>query len=92
MFKKLEGDTVILLQGGVYKPSEMFAWGGKLFARASGGYVRLRSDGTTSKDGVRFEHMEYDGKLYEDKFGRLTIDYGKPLDAPAFLAVAAPHS
>ncbi len=86
-FKKLEGDTVVLVQNGVYKPSDLCEWGGKLFAKAAGGYIRLRADGTTSRDGIRFEHMEFDGKLYEDKFGRLTISGGKPLEAPAFLAL-----
>lgn len=74
LFNKLEGDTVMLLQSGVYKPSELYEWGGALFAKAAGGYVRLRVNGTTSKDGVSLQHMETDKSLFSDKFGRLTLE------------------
>lgn len=75
MFDKLEGDTAMLVQGGVYKTTELYVWAGKLFAKAAGGYIRLRTNGTTSKDGVRLEHMEIEQPLFSDKFGRLaTVD------------------
>jgi hypothetical protein len=77
MFKKLEGDTAMLVQGGVYKTTDLYEWAGKLFAKAAGGYIRLRKDGTTSKDGVRLEHMEIETPLFSDKFGRLaTVNAG----------------
>ena len=28
MFKKLEGDTAMLRQGGVYRPCELYSWNG----------------------------------------------------------------
>lgn len=76
MFKKLEGDTALLRQGGVYKPAELYTFNGGLFAKTAGGYVRLRANGTTSRDGIAVEHMEYEGELYSDRFGRLTVQDG----------------
>lgn len=73
MFQKLEGDTVLLRQGGVFKPSELYTFQDGIYARLGSGYVRLRADGTTSKDGIYFTHIEYDGPLFQDKFGRLSI-------------------
>jgi hypothetical protein len=37
----------------------------------------LRRDGTTTKDGVFLEHLEYDGPLFADKFGRLCVVGGE---------------
>ena len=75
-FRKLEGDTAVLVHGGVYKSTSLFEWDGKLFAQFSGGYVRIRQDGSTTKDGVRIEHMEIDLPLFADRFGRLTLRNG----------------
>ena len=74
MFKKLEGDTAMLRQGGVYRPCELYSWNGGLFAKMGSGYIRLRQDGTTTKDGVSLEHMEIEGDLFADKFGRLATE------------------
>jgi hypothetical protein len=86
MFKRLEGDTALVRQGGVYKVCDLYEMGGALYARFGGGYIRLRENGTTSKDGVQIEHMEIDVPLFADKFGRLTVterdDY-KPAALPA---------
>lgn len=76
-FKPLEGDTVILLSGGVYKQCDLFTWDGKLFAKFGGGFVRLREDATTTKPNVTFEHMEYNGPMYRDRFGRLCTAEGE---------------
>jgi len=72
-FKPLNGDTVILVQHGLYRQADLYEWDGKLFAKLGSGYVRLRMNGTTSKDGVLMEHMEIETPLFTDKFGRLTI-------------------
>ena len=76
MFKKLEGDTALLKQGGVFKPCELYTFQGGIYAKLGGGYVRLRADGTTSKDGVNFDYLEYDGPLFADRFSRLTAENG----------------
>lgn len=71
MFNKLEGDAVILQQNGVFKEADLYEWSGGLYAKASGGFVRLKADGTTTKSGVRIEHMETDRHLFRDRFNRL---------------------
>ena len=75
-FQALEGETAIIVQGGVYKQCDLYTWDGKLFAKTAGGYVRLKADGSTSKDHLRLEHLEYDGPLFRDRFGRLTVADG----------------
>lgn len=75
-FKALEGETAIIAVGGVFKQCDLFTWDGKLFAKTAGGFVRLKADGSTSKDKMRLEHLEYDGPLYRDRFGRLCVDEG----------------
>lgn len=74
MFKKLEGDRAMILQGGVFKECDLYSFNGGLFAKASGGYIRLKADGTTSKEGVRLHHIEYDEPLFQDRFGRLSVE------------------
>lgn len=82
LFKELEGDVAIVASGGVYKQVPIFTRNGYLFAAVSGGYVRLKADGTTSKDKLRLEHLETEVHLHKDKFGRLgtrEIADAKPL-------------
>lgn len=76
MFNRIEGDTVVLSQGGLYKMSDLYEWDGGLFAKVGSGYARLRENGTTSKDGVRIEHMETERDLFKDRFGRLATKQG----------------
>ena len=76
MFRKLEGDTALLVQGGVYKPADLYEMDGKLFAQASGGFVRLKTDGTTSKQGVAFHALTTEEPLFTDRFGRLCVAAG----------------
>lgn len=74
MFKRLEGDTCVIRQGGVFKAADLYSWRGGLFAATSGGYVRLRKDCTTSKPSVMLEALEISDRLYVDKFDRLSLD------------------
>lgn len=76
MFTKLEGDSVLLSSKGVYHPCDLYTFNGALFAKTRGGYVRLRENGTTTKDGTNFTYLEYSGPLYADQFGRLTVVNG----------------
>jgi len=71
MFNKLEGDTAVLCQSGVFKMVDLYEWSGKLFAQLGAGFIRLRLNGTTTKAGVSFVHLELTSKLYSDRFGRL---------------------
>lgn len=76
MSKKLEGDTAIIRQGGVFKPADLYEWQGNLFAKAGGGYVRVLANGTTSKDGLEMVHVATDVQLYVGKFDRIAVEAG----------------
>jgi len=77
MFKHIEGETVILVQGGVYKVADLYERESKLFAAIGGGYVRLYANGTTSKDKMHIDALMLDGPLYKDRLGRLCTNHGK---------------
>lgn len=79
MFKKLEGETAVLSIGGVYKVVDLYERDGRLFAAASGGFVRLYENGSTSKPKLSIESVQFEGDLYRDRFGRLctTAGYGR---------------
>ena len=80
-FKPVDGDTVILCQKGVWKTADLFTLDGSLFAKFGGGFIRLRGDGTTSKDGVTFTMLATDKSLFKDQFNRITLapERGQPL-------------
>lgn len=71
LFKELEGDVAIVVSGGIFKQVKLFTRNGFLFAAVAGGYVRLKADGTTSKDKLRLEHIETELPLFKDRIGRL---------------------
>lgn len=77
MFKKLEGDTVVLQKGGVFKVCDLYAYRGYLFANYAGGYIRLTADGHASVPGVSVDMLAYEGPLYKDRFGRLAVSAGE---------------
>jgi hypothetical protein len=76
MFKHLEGETAIVVSGGVYKVADLYERDGKLFAATAGGYVRINSNGTTSKDKLSVDTLAIDAALYVDRFGRLCVAEG----------------
>lgn len=78
-FKHLEGETVILVQNGVYRQADLYEWKGGLFAKSSGGFVRLKENGSTSKDGINIDTLIFDGELQRDRFGRLAVKGGQVL-------------
>lgn len=85
MFKALEGETAILVQGGVYRTADLYERDGKVFAAVAGGYVRLYANGSTSKDKLSLDVLALDAKLYVDRFGRLCVSPGegrKALEEP----------
>lgn len=72
LFKEIEGDCAIVRISGVYKQLPLFTRNGYLYAAiGSNGYVRLKSDGTTSKPNMSLEHLETELELYHDSFSRL---------------------
>ena len=92
LFKELEGDVAIVVAGGVYKQVKLYTRNGFLFAGVSGGYVRLKADGTTSKDKMRLDHVETELPLHKDRLGRLgtsQIPNATALGEPETLRISA---
>ena len=71
LFKQLEGDTAVLVAGGVYKVADLYTRNGYLFAASAGGYIRLYADGSTSKDKCRMDTLLTEKALCKDSRGRL---------------------
>ena len=84
-FKHIEGEYAIISQGGVYKQVDLYERDGLIYAKAAGGYVQLRYDGSTSKDKLRLQELSWEGPLHQTKFGKLcrpgAVDGSKPLDS-----------
>lgn len=74
MFKEIVGDSVLLRHNGTFRVSPLYTYRGGVYAKFGAGYVRLRVDNTTSKDGVFVEFVESDKIVSHDRFGRLTYD------------------
>ena len=73
-FKLLDGETAILQQSGVFKQADLYEWDGKLFAKHGSGFIRLKENGSTSKDGINIEMLMLDAPLSKDRFGRLCVN------------------
>ena len=71
LFQQLEGEAAIIVQNGVYKQVDLFTRNGYIYARTSGGFVRLNADASTTKPGVRLDTLDYSGELRRDGMGRL---------------------
>ena len=80
-FKQLTGETVILQSGGVFKQADLYEWDGKLFAKHGNGFIRLKENGSTSKDGINIELLCIDAPLRKDRFGRLCVSGGEHVKA-----------
>lgn len=75
MFKPIEGETAVLVSGGVYKPCPLYVRGnGELFAKVGSGYVRLKQDGSCSDSKHRIDVIQIEaGELTCDAFGKMFI-------------------
>ena len=71
LFQCVEGDVAIVSENGVYKQCDLFMRNGYLFAKVSGGFVRLMADGSTSKSRMRLETIVTEKSLGTDGMGRL---------------------
>ena len=70
-FKEVEGEAVILVQNGVYKQVPVYVRDGYLYAKISGGFVRIMADGSTTKAKMRLDFMSWSWPLFKDNMGRL---------------------
>jgi hypothetical protein len=71
LFREVEGDTAIIVENGVYKQVPVYNRNGYLYAKVSGGFIRLYVDGSTSKPKCRLSHLDTVIPLYADTMGRL---------------------
>lgn len=77
-FVQIEGDFCIMVDRGVYKQCDLYQRDGFLYAKVSGGFVRLMSDGSTSKSHMRLDHLVYEGELLRDQLGKLCTPFVRP--------------
>mgnify|MGYP006908287149 FL=1 len=92
LFKQVDGDSVVVVQGGVFKVCDLYERNdGELYAKYGGGFIRLHANGATSKQGASVNALVSDLPLTRDQFGRLCAGPGpkrKQLDGqPSFLAI-----
>jgi len=95
MFKQIEGDSAIIVEGGVYKHADLYTRGDYLFAKTGGGFVRLYADGSTSKPKCRIDTLATPIPLFRDNFGRLcdgSVKSSVPIEPEkAVLLLGAPQ-
>lgn len=72
-FKQVEGEAAVLVENGVYKQCDVFTRDGYLYAKVSGGFVRLMADGSTSKAKCQLNFMSFAGPL-ASRMGRLCVE------------------
>ena len=83
LFQQVEGEAIVLVSNGVYKQVDIYKRDGYLYAKAGGGFVRLNSDGSTTKAKTRIDTMTWTGALYRDGLGRLmaeSLGGAKPIE------------
>lgn len=72
-FKQVEGEAAVLVENGVYKQCDLFTRDGYLYAKVSGGFVRLMADGSTSKAKCSLNFMS-SGAPLASRLGRLCVE------------------
>lgn len=77
-FKIVEGEYAIVSSGGVHKQVPVGMRNGLLYAAASGGYVQLYHNGSTSKDKMRLVELSWAGTLGRTATGRLADMVERP--------------
>lgn len=71
LFQALDGEAVILREGGVYKQADLYSRDGVLFAKAAGGFIKLNANGSTSKPKIMVEDLPTTMQLWKGRFGWL---------------------
>ena len=92
MFKHLEGQVAVIVEGGVYKPVDIYTRDGYLYAKTGAGFVRLYADGSTTKAKCRLDTLHFDGALFRDALGRMCsqpVNGAAPIGGPERLRIAS---
>ena len=85
-FKEVEGEAAVLVENGIYRQVPISIRDGYLYAKVSGGFVRLYADGSTTKARMRLDFMSWEGPLFRDALGKLCtaeVPKAKALAEPA---------
>lgn len=95
-FQQIEGEACIIIDRGVFKQVDLYERGGELFAKLGGGFIRLMSDGSTTKSNARLDAISFES-LGRDHIGRLcrtdrTIVGIKPLEEAKLRLLLGNHS
>ena len=77
MFKQIQGENAIIVRSGVYRQCDLYERAGEIFARVGNGFVRLYADGSTSQPKTSITVLAFNGNLFADRLGRLTIQPGE---------------
>lgn len=72
-FAEIEGEAAVLVSNGVYQQVPLFVRDGYIYAKISGGFIRLMADGSTTKSHMRLDFMSFDKQLCRDSLGRLCL-------------------
>lgn len=78
IFIEQEGDTVILVQKGVFRQAALFRCGLGIFAKYGSGFVRLYERNGTSSPNVKWDHLSSETPYVFDKFGRMIAEAREP--------------
>lgn len=79
MFKQIEGSNVLIQQQGTYTVHDLYtrADGSLWAAIGTKKFIRLKANGSTSRVSGSIDTLEFEGALYADKFGRLSVTGGQ---------------
>jgi len=85
MFKKFNGgDVALLCRTGTYFQAGLYEFKGALFAKVGAGFIRLRVNGTTTRQNTTLLYIESAGSIRADGFGRLITRGGAAFDIASF--------
>lgn len=74
MFKHMVGDEAVICCRGLYKQVPLYSREGVLYAKITGGFVKLRHDGSTTRPEIKIDTLMVQGELYRDPLGRLLVE------------------
>lgn len=85
-FKEVEGEACVIIHKGTYRQCPVYTRDGYLYAKVAGGFVRLMSDGSTTRTHTRLETISIE-TLTSSSTGKLALE-----GTPGTKALAAPKA
>jgi len=72
LFTPIIDGIVILLKNGVFSQADLYRRGEGVYAKQGSGFIRLRNNGETSVNNVRWLELEGVSLIY-DELGRMIV-------------------